>query len=64
MLNEIFYCTNTVYVDGTITEDKELYMNGIDHAVKCCQQRLLAYPEIDIIVLLSDNGTKPHIIHR
>lgn len=64
-LNTIYYTTRTVYVDGRISEDKGLYMQGQEHAEKCCKERLLAHPEIDFIVLIPDNGfTLPYIIHH
>jgi|GEM_PF-5810751 len=59
-----FYCTNTIFNDGSKTEDKGLYIEGLEHATKCVKETIANNPDIAAIVLLSDTKTKNIIIKR
>lgn len=50
-----FYSTKTVLNDGTILEDKGLYIDGLDHATSCVKNAIANNQNIKAMILLPDN---------
>lgn len=57
------YCTNTNFKNGTQTQDKGLFMEGLLKAVENCSARMEKEPEIESIILLGTEGGR-YSVHR
>ncbi len=63
-MSNTFYTTATITNDNQVTEDKGLYMDGLDHAKENQLARMKKDENIKCVVLLPSDDSDPIFLKR